>query len=435
MPVYLPKEIYEYLLQRNEKLQDKYGFTLPDQPKWIGSGTKGAAYKTNNGNVLKITYDRSEAKSSNLLVGKNPKYINDIYAVFEIKNYNKDMSPQNSLSTKNINQGNPLYGIYQEFLYPVTIDQFESIIWRVTGIHPPIPFRSINKEEYKKVINYTIGEVKTAKIEDIKKVVTWYFNSLKELKKFGIEYDDYGSNNTKQDSRGNLKIIDLGYSKSRNIPVDVFERKQIVTIGGLLTEVRQYEETVLTLSRQIINQLKNGKNEDTEKNYRFKFKNRDIKLKINIFPIDGMLDDPRKSPYFSTNAGVDPSTIVPRIQVEMLYSIDHLKKYFNYIISDLKDALRHELEHVSQLLAGDMTPDMKRRYEEAEDDYKYLLLPTEIPAMVRGLLKRAKTQRTNLQDLINSYVKSMDVTDKEADHIIQVYTDFAKRNNLPLQRT
>ncbi len=205
------------------------------------------------------------------------------------------------------------------------------------------------------------------------------------------------------------------------------------TKRSVLTEVRVYEKIVLDLSRRIINQLKSTVGKNSKKIYNASFKRHIVRIEVEIFPIDVELEVPGKSPQFSVNAGVVFSHENLSMSVDIVYTEEFLKKNFNYIVAELKDALRHEFEHINQIVFGFANKDMEKRYADVEDDYSYLMLPTEIPAMVRGLYKRAKTQRTNLEDMIYSYVRSFGMKSYEEKHVIDTYINYANKVHLPLR--
>lgn len=428
MPVYFNREIYDHLLVRNAKLKDLYGFTLPDSAKWIGSGTQGAAYLTTNNKVLKITYDASEAYSSKLVIGKNPKYINHIYAVFEIKGFPKK-----------------LYGIYQERQSDVTMNQqqFYFILENIwNAVDDPQRTRNVNKKDFKEIVDSTVVKY-SVKEDDVAKLLTWFLNLKKELKRIGISgFSDFSYGNIKEDSEGNYRLIDLGWSKSRETRLDILERKQTITIGDILIEVRVYEKMVLDLSRQIVNQIKEtSSGKDSEKKYKVPFKNINIDLSVGVFPQPHgtIIQQPGKSAHFMVDAGVNLLKKFPRMHIIITYQEGQLNRYLNPIIADLKDALRHEFEHISQIQsepgAGWKIRNMYKQAGEEETNYAYFNLPTEISAMVRGLYKRAKTQRRNLQDMIEEYVKSIgDMTKKEEQQTIENYINYAKKIKLPLTK-
>ena len=80
------------------------------------------------------------------------------------------------------------------------------------------------------------------------------------------------------------------------------------------------------------------------------------------------------------------------IELAINYETSSYPKYLNDLIAELKEALRHELEHVGQenfekgIRIGNVKNDNKL------DLYKYLTLDYEIPAFLRGLNKKAKTK-------------------------------------------
>jgi hypothetical protein len=100
----------------------------------------------------------------------------------------------------------------------------------------------------------------------------------------------------------------------------------------------------------------------------------------------------------------------------------------NAFIADIKDVLRHELEHVGQTnLPG-------KTCFELHDDipfYRYLLLRHEIPAFVMGLYTKAKTLRRPLSEVIDDffamYIDSFECR-QQIDSVHHVWTTYAMQH-------
>ena len=77
---------------------------------------------------------------------------------------------------------------------------------------------------------------------------------------------------------------------------------------------------------------------------------------------------------------------------------------------DLRDILRHEIEHLTQSgwninMAKYQRADLSRRGKINAGElerYKYYTLPKEIPAMIQGLYMRAKKSRKPFKDVVNA---------------------------------
>jgi hypothetical protein len=104
---------------------------------------------------------------------------------------------------------------------------------------------------------------------------------------------------------------------------------------------------------------------------------------------------------------------------------------FSDIVPILKDALRHEIEHVAQNL---LDRPKSERYEKVDDSNfsKYLTARHEIPAYVRGLYKQAKTRKLPLSKMFDWYFEDYAhlLSDKEISTVRTAWTGYAK-NHLP----
>jgi len=128
--------------------------------------------------------------------------------------------------------------------------------------------------------------------------------------------------------------------------------------------------------------------------------------------------------------------------IEILINIDPSKEpqVYSILNAKLKDAFRHEIEHLSQAgknkVPGKPTATRAKTRNKINVDnkniYKYFLLRDEIPAMVHGMYKQAKTQKRPLDDIFNEYLDYfLDdklISSSERDKILKVWIDFAKKN-------
>jgi hypothetical protein len=133
------------------------------------------------------------------------------------------------------------------------------------------------------------------------------------------------------------------------------------------------------------------------------------------------------TPGFSFDAEADDEDI----EIRITYNPAVFPDEFNNLNAELKETLRHEIEHVTQFGF-----DLKNYFEEFEgeiDFYKYLMLHHEIPAFVRGLYKRAKFKKMSLSDAFDDffedYIESFN-SPQEIEQVKRVWINWAK-SNLP----
>jgi hypothetical protein len=110
------------------------------------------------------------------------------------------------------------------------------------------------------------------------------------------------------------------------------------------------------------------------------------------------LDDP-----FSIHAEAD----MEEIYMEITFNPQHFPKSMSDLVAEVKETIEHELEHVEQQNFEDM--DVERRDDTEDEDkeynFKYLTSKIEIPAYVRGLIKRSNTKKMSLSDAMEEWFK------------------------------
>jgi len=119
---------------------------------------------------------------------------------------------------------------------------------------------------------------------------------------------------------------------------------------------------------------------------------------------------------------------------------------------DIKDVVRHELEHLTQdgynVKGGTYNKDPKlaRPSKQMDDDQTirdlidldllpkadYFRLPKEIDAMLQGLYFKAKKSRTPFKDVINTYLDTQPINAEERENILKIWRSRAKALSLPV---
>jgi hypothetical protein len=164
----------------------------------------------------------------------------------------------------------------------------------------------------------------------------------------------------------------------------------------LVTE-RKSDELSMKLSRLVINQFK--KDEDFEL-YDLRFDRGDEYAVFDFkcyFLEDVDLDDP-----FSIHAEAD----MEEIYIEITFNPQHFPDSMNDLVAEVKETIEHELEHVEQQNFEDMDFEREDDIEDDEEyNFKYLTSNVEIPAYVRGLIKRSKTKKMSLSGAMEEWFK------------------------------
>jgi hypothetical protein len=144
-----------------------------------------------------------------------------------------------------------------------------------------------------------------------------------------------------------------------------------------------------------------------------------------VYDADGELED----------EGLDGS-------ISMYFQVDprELPRLWSKISMDLKDIVRHEIEHLTQ--AGYNVVDSKRLPDDRMlrmyiQDLKtmperdYYLLDKEIPAMLQGMYFKAKKMKAPFAKVVNDYLTIQKVSDEDREIILNRWRPAAKTLNLP----
>jgi hypothetical protein len=102
---------------------------------------------------------------------------------------------------------------------------------------------------------------------------------------------------------------------------------------------------------------------------------------------------------FSVSAESDIQSLI----IEITYRPKDFPKSMVNLVAEVKETIEHELEHIEQQNFEDMyVPHDKR---ENRNNFEYLTSYEEIPAYVRGLIKRSKTKKISLETAMDEWFK------------------------------
>ena len=115
-----------------------------------------------------------------------------------------------------------------------------------------------------------------------------------------------------------------------------------------------------------------------------------------------------------------------------------VKEHLPELLSELKNIVRHEIEHVTQSRFKDRQRKgffTSRSYPENLTYTEYLTEPYETEAYVRGLYKKAKTLRKPFNDVLNDYFERLriegELTPEEVDIVKTHWLSYANKH-LPM---
>jgi hypothetical protein len=189
-------------------------------------------------------------------------------------------------------------------------------------------------------------------------------------------------------------------------------------IKSIIINERKSDQLSMQLSRLTVNQFK--KNEDfTLESIQFErgdeYANFDF---ICTFIADENFNFP-----FSVRGGGDMQTL----EIEITYRPDDFPKHMTDLVAEIKETIEHELEHIEQQNFDDMYVDDEDIDED--DNFEYLTSSEEVPAYVRGLIKRSKTKRISLLDAMEEWFSENKLKfknpKKEWPLVKKIWTDYA----------
>lgn len=182
-----------------------------DQPSYIDSGENGVAYDLKNGQVLKITLDKSEAIESLNIKGKQNKHIANIYKVFQIDYPELSYLDIYAIILEKIDTSDQFNIVKMiEELDEIFYDEFSETVSSILALyHTDLQYYN---NTYKDVINNILNEISPEK----KEFFNQYLQLADEVRKNGIKSADYINERNLGYKNGNLTFFDVGASVKEN---------------------------------------------------------------------------------------------------------------------------------------------------------------------------------------------------------------------------
>lgn len=187
----------------------------------------------------------------------------------------------------------------------------------------------------------------------------------------------------------------------------------------IITE-RKTDQLSLNLSRLVVNQFKAKEDFELVDIY---FDRGDEYATFDLicsFKKDTKLDEP-----FSIHAEAD----MQEMEIEITFNPKNFPESMNDLVAEIKETIEHELEHIEQQNFEDMS--VVYSDDDEGDNFKYLTSNEEIPAYVRGLIKRSKTKKMSLEDAMDEWFnenkKKFKNPKKEWKKVKEIWLDYANQ--------
>lgn len=205
---------------------------------------------------------------------------------------------------------------------------------------------------------------------------------------------------------------------------------------NLITEGR-YDQVTTELSREIVKSVKKGIKRYQAQITLFS------RTKVDISVYFHYSDDLTPQVYAGTY--INPKELRKHYKnkrivfhVEMPETPELKDRNMSILVPELKDIIRHEIEHVAQAKFTDRERKnffaKRRGYPEDISYFEYLMEPYEIEAYVRGFYRKAKTLRQPLNVILNDWFDYLsehgDLSPQEVEQVMNALTTYAKKHLL-----
>ena len=202
---------------------------------------------------------------------------------------------------------------------------------------------------------------------------------------------------------------------------------------GVLTEGR-YDKISNQISSAIFKQWREDINNGalaSRLKQSFPFGDEEISIDANISVIPGL-------GKLNVDGGADDEE--DYIQVRFEIDPEKLPEFWEEISMNLKDVIRHEIEHLTHgegfISNPDKTMDDDMFIRQMIDmemlpKADYFKLEKEIDANLQGMYFRAKKEKRPFEDVINTYLDAQDITPEQKEEIMDLWRRRLPALNLP----
>ena len=154
----------------------------------------------------------------------------------------------------------------------------------------------------------------------------------------------------------------------------------------------KFDAYALQISRDIVNAFKNKKNFKQIYELQRAGDYAEFELQVRFFK------RPKQDYSHSISGGGDIETLTLDIE----YNPSMFPAAMNNLVAEVKETVVHELEHVGQQNFEDM---FIVGNTDHDSYYGYLTSKVEVPAYVKGLIKKAKVKKISLDDSMEEWHK------------------------------
>lgn len=202
--------------------------------------------------------------------------------------------------------------------------------------------------------------------------------------------------------------------------------KQLITEGRYSQPVRQISMDVMNETMEFL------KSEDEE-------------MEWDADYIQNTFDEEDDEEIFSVRLYLTKNDFDIAYDIDAAFDFDDENDYVNYLefnidinpdlfvdnkinkfLAELKDAIRHEIEHLYQA----ENPNKRVKHKKSKTLAQEVLTPRELPAYIQGFFTQAKTRKMYMDDVIDEWAddrKDRFKSKKEMDKVKNKLIEFGKK--------
>jgi len=216
---------------------------------------------------------------------------------------------------------------------------------------------------------------------------------------------------------------------------------------GQLTEGR-YDKLTNSLSRLAFQLIKSGyeSGEDVDQTFMVGPSDEDPDVVSDDFEFDFVVQSQYTDDTYTVDGGANAGYDEDGDEITPLLSISfEIPKNPDWktVVFDLKDVIRHELEHLTQdgpnTRSGKYLPDDSALRNMIDSELlpksAYFKLEKEVDAMLQGLYLKAKKSRKPYLEVIDDYLDKQPITQEERKDILDLWAKRAKALSLPFNQS
>jgi len=202
----------------------------------------------------------------------------------------------------------------------------------------------------------------------------------------------------------------------------------------ILIQEGKYDKITNVISSDIFQRWKTAfESGEDMANLKKNYKALNLKIRLNA-----NLDFVKGLDKLNVDGGVNPYT--GYLKIEFQVDPELLPQYWEEISMNLKDVIRHEIEHITHGEGKSATPSKTLPNDQFLRDMinmellpkaDYFKLEKEIEANLQGMYLRAKKEKRSFRDVIDDYLDSQDITPEEKEEILDIWRSKLPVLNLP----